>query len=228
PASDTASIQSRSNSRRMASHSRTNSAGALPRGRYGRADGTRDAPAAILLHLLAKAAQRTIGSSRRGSSVIPHGDWITPAWLSTSWGKKNILLDMKSAYGKQRFTELLADADVLLDGQRPGVLEHLGFDESVCEQINPNLVLTYEHYCSPGTPWGARRGFEQIAQAVTGVVHLHSEGLGLKEPTVTPAVMNDGITGCLVAISAVAALAAREEKGGFWNAGASLSRCSTL
>ena len=63
---------------------------------------------------------------------------------------------------------------------------------------------------------------------MTGVVHLHSEGLGLKEPTVTPAVMNDGITGCLVAISAVAALAAREEKGGFWNAGASLSRCSTL
>src|SRR5262245_35463460 len=63
PASDTASIQSRSNSRRMASHSRTNSAGALPRGRYGRADGTRDAPAAILLHLLAKAAQRTIEDS---------------------------------------------------------------------------------------------------------------------------------------------------------------------
>src|SRR5262249_61434093 len=57
PASDTASIQSRSNSRRMASHSRTNLAGALPRGRYGRADGRRDAPAAILLHVLTAIAR---------------------------------------------------------------------------------------------------------------------------------------------------------------------------
>jgi crotonobetainyl-CoA:carnitine CoA-transferase CaiB-like acyl-CoA transferase len=187
-----------------------------------------------VLELTCVVAGPTAGKwlAEQGADVIkvqpPHGDWITPVWLSVSWGKKNILLDIKSAYGKQRFIDLLADADVLLNGQRPGVLDHLGFDESVCEQINPNLVLTTEHYCSPGTPWGARRGFEQIAQAVTGVVHLHSEGLGLKEPTVTPAVMNDGITGCLFAISAVAALAAREEKGGFWNAGASLSRCSTL
>ena len=43
PASDTASILSRSNSRRMVTPSRTNSAGVLPRARYGRADGTRDA-----------------------------------------------------------------------------------------------------------------------------------------------------------------------------------------
>ena len=39
-ASDTASIPSRSNSRRMANHSRTNSVGVLPRARYGRADDT--------------------------------------------------------------------------------------------------------------------------------------------------------------------------------------------
>jgi len=94
--------------------------------------------------------------AEQGADVIkvqpPHGDWITPVWLSNSWGKKNILLDMKSVYGKQRFTELLADADVLLEGQRPGVLEHLGFDESVCEQINPNLVLTTEHYCPLAHP----------------------------------------------------------------------------
>jgi hypothetical protein len=40
--------------------------------------------------------------------------------------------------------------------------------------------------------------------------------------------MNDHVTGYLLAISVVAALAEREEKGGFWNAGASLTRCSTL
>src|SRR5919106_1592716 len=57
PASDTASIPSRSNSRRMASHFRTNSAGVLPKATYGSADGTRDAPAAILLQSFGSEAE---------------------------------------------------------------------------------------------------------------------------------------------------------------------------
>jgi crotonobetainyl-CoA:carnitine CoA-transferase CaiB-like acyl-CoA transferase len=88
--------------------------------------------------------------AEQGADVIkvqpPRGDWVTPIWLSTGWGKKSILLDIKSDYGKQRFIDLLADANVFLCGQRPGVLERLGLEESVCEQINPNLVLTTEHY----------------------------------------------------------------------------------
>ena len=59
-------------------------------------------------------------------------------------------------------------------------------------------------------------------------MHVHSEGLGLKEPTVVPALLNDHVTGYLLAIPVVAALAEREEKGGFWRVGASLSRCSTM
>src|SRR6185295_8103781 len=83
-------------------------------------------------------------------------------------------------------------------------------------------------FASPGTPWVGRRGFEQIAQAVTGTIHLHSEGLGLDAPTVTPGLMNDHLTGYLVAIGVVAALAEREAHGGFWRVATSLSRCSTI
>jgi CoA transferase family III len=165
--------------------------------------------------MLSRSSLRVVTGSRRSGSA-PVG------------ARKTSFLTSSLVTASSASSILLADADVFLCGQRPGVLERLGLEESVCEQINPNLVLTTEHYAPPGTPWGARRGFEQIAQAVTGVMHEHSEGLGLKEPTVTPAVMNDAITGCLFALSAVAALAAREEKGGFWKAGASLSRCSTL
>jgi len=137
-------------------------------------------------------------------------------------------MDIKSPDGRKRFLELLASADVFLNGQRPNALDHLGFDETALREINPNLVFAQEHFAPPGTPWETRRGFEQIAQSVTGVIHLHSEGLGLKEPTVVPALMNDHVTGFLYAISVVAALAEREEKGGFWNADATLTRCSTL
>jgi crotonobetainyl-CoA:carnitine CoA-transferase CaiB-like acyl-CoA transferase len=170
--------------------------------------------------------------AEQGADVIkvqpPRGDWVTPIWLSQSWGKKNILLDIKSPDGKKRFLELLASAHVFLSGERPGALEEIGLGETSVREINPDLVFANEHFCPPGTPWEMRRGFEQITQAVTGAMHAHSEGLGLKEPTVVPALMNDAVTGYLFAISIVAALTEREEKGGFWSVGASLTRCSTL
>jgi hypothetical protein len=62
---------------------------------------------------------------------------------------------------------------------------------------------------------------------VSGAMHVHSEGLGLPAPTVTPALMNDHLTGYLMAIGVVAALAEREAHGGFWRVATSLTRCST-
>ena len=59
-------------------------------------------------------------------------------------------------------------------------------------------------------------------------MHVHSEGLGLEAPTVTSGLMNDHITGYLLAIAVVAALAEREERGGFWHVDASLTRTSML
>src|SRR5262249_28931608 len=169
--------------------------------------------------------------AEQGADVIavhpPRGDWVTPIWLSVSWGKKTILIDIKSADGKKRFIDLVAGADVLLSSQRPGALDHLGLSEAELLKINPNLIYASESWASPGTPWAGRRGFEQTAQAVTGAMHVHSKGLGLEAPTVTPALMSDHLTGYLLAIAVVAALAEREEKGGYWRVDTSLTPCST-
>jgi CoA-transferase family III len=170
--------------------------------------------------------------AEQGADVIvvrkPLGDWVTPIWLSVSWGKKSILTDIKSSDGKKRFVDLLVGADVLLSSNRPGALDGLGLSEAELRDINPNLVYGSESFASLGTPWAGRRGFEQIAQAVSGTAHVHSEGLGLDAPTVTPALMNDHLTGYLLAIAVVAALAEREEQGGFWRIDTSLTRCSTF
>ncbi|MDH6198492.1 crotonobetainyl-CoA:carnitine CoA-transferase CaiB-like acyl-CoA transferase [Mycobacterium frederiksbergense] len=170
--------------------------------------------------------------AEQGADVIavqaPRGDWVTPIWLSVNWGKKTILTDIKSPDGNKRFIDLLAGADVLLSSQRPGALDRLGLGETELREINPNLIYGSESFASLGTPWVGRRGFEQIAQAVTGTADVHSEGLGLQAPTVTPALMNDHLTGYLLAIAVVAALAEREDQGGFWRVDASLSRTSTF
>lgn len=167
--------------------------------------------------------------AEQGADVIkvqpPHGDWASPVWLDVSWGKKNIFLDIKSPTGKKRFAELLAGADVLLSSQRRDALARLGFDAAMLRQINPNLVFAEENCYVEASPWAGRRGFEQIAQAVTGVIHVHSRDLS--EPTVTSVVLNDTLTAYLLVIGIVSALVEREEHGGFWKVVASLSRTST-
>jgi crotonobetainyl-CoA:carnitine CoA-transferase CaiB-like acyl-CoA transferase len=166
--------------------------------------------------------------AEQGADVIkvqpPFGNVIYPIWMATSWGKRNILLDVKSTSGKKRFAELLGSADVLIDSMAPGAIGRLGFDEPTRRNVNPNLVYAKLDFAAPGTPWGDRKGFEQIAQAVTGVIDTHSKGLA--EPTVVAALINDALTGYLLATGVVAALSEREEKGGYWNVGGYLTRCS--
>lgn len=180
-----------------------------------------------LTHLVAGP---TIGRllAEQGADVIkvqpPVGDWVLPLWLDVSWGKRNIALDIKGRKGFARFAELLADADVLVSSQRPGALARLGLDDAGLQRINPSLVLAAASCYAAGTPWHARPGFEQIAQAVTGVMHTHSQNL--PAPTVVSVLMNDYVTGYLGAIGTVAALAEREEHGGYWKVGAALTRCS--
>ena len=170
--------------------------------------------------------------AEQGADVIkvqpPRGDWVTPLWLTASWGKKNILTDIKSPDGRKRFVDLLASADVLISSQRPGALDRLGLGEAELREINPNLVYAPESFAPPETPWAERTGLEQVAQAVTGTQHVHAEGLGHPSPTVVPALMNDYLTGYLHAIAVVAALAEREEQGGYWRVDSSLTRTSTF
>jgi crotonobetainyl-CoA:carnitine CoA-transferase CaiB-like acyl-CoA transferase len=185
-----------------------------------------------VLELTHLVAGPTIGRllAEQGAEVIkvqpPLGDWVYPLWMDVSWGKKNIFLDIKSSYGKTKFADLLRDADVLINSMRPEALGHLGFDLPALRAVNPNLVLANAYFALPGTPWEGRRGFEQIAQAVTGVMHIQSEGL--ENPTLISVLMNDYLTGYLGAIGTVAALCEREEKGGFWKVDVALSSCSTM
>ena len=164
--------------------------------------------------------------AEQGADVIkvqpPVGDWVLPLWLDVNWGKKCILLDIKSRIGKARLADLIAGADVLVNSNSPGALGRIGLDDAALDALNPNLVSVDISYCPPGTPWANRKGFEQIGQAVTGLMHANSEGM--RDPTVISVLINDYMTGYIGAIGAVAALAAREESGGAWKVFASLAQ----
>ena len=55
-------------------------------------------------------------------------------------GKRSIILDLKSAEGRATAIKLIAEADALIEGFRPGVMERLGLGPDVCLALNQRLV----------------------------------------------------------------------------------------
>jgi len=67
------------------------------------------------------------------------GEYVFPVYRN----KSHMTLELKSDRGREIFFRLVRDADVVVEGFRPGVVERLGVDYSAVGRINPSIV-----YCS--------------------------------------------------------------------------------
>ncbi len=65
---------------------------------------------------------------------------VSPLYRHLNAGKKVVFADLKTSSGRQNLDNLIGQADVMLDGWRPGVLSGLGFDRARIEAANPGLV----------------------------------------------------------------------------------------
>lgn len=85
-------------------------------------------------------------------------------------GKRAADLDLKTDEGRRRFEELLADADVFVDGYRPGALEKLGYGPEklaeLAEKRGKGIVYVNENCFGYEGEWAGRAGWQQIADCV--------------------------------------------------------------
>ncbi|KAK3365395.1 CoA-transferase family III [Podospora didyma] len=122
------------------------------------------------------------------------------------------------------FDALLADADVLVDGYRPGCLDRLGYGPDSLAQLAKSRGRGFVYVAEdcfggagiPGAEWAGRPGWQQIADCVTGVAWAQGEFMGLAEPVVPPFPMSDYGTGALGCVAAMTGLYRRATKGGSW------------
>jgi alpha-methylacyl-CoA racemase len=96
--------------------------------------------------MLADMGADVIRVDRPGGKRSVVLDGTTPAQDSlrydvTARGKRTVAIDLKSAEGAQQVLALVEQADVLIEGFRPGVMERLGLGPEVCLQRNPKLVF---------------------------------------------------------------------------------------
>ena len=92
--------------------------------------------------------------------------------LDTGAGKRSALLDLRSPAGRATVEELLAGGDVLVQGYRPGALAAFGLDPRDVRERHPHLATVTLAAWGHTGPWRARRGFDSLVQAATGIAEL--------------------------------------------------------
>jgi len=140
----------------------------------------------------------------------PHLPEIPAQATDTLQGKRSTLLDLTSPQGRAQLEELLAEADLLVQGYRPGALHQFGLGTEALAERWPHLsVVTLSAWGSAG-PWSGRRGFDSLVQCPAGIAAIEGNA---DQPGAMPAQALDHATGYLAAAAGVMALAASQADG---------------
>jgi crotonobetainyl-CoA:carnitine CoA-transferase CaiB-like acyl-CoA transferase len=126
-------------------------------------------------------------------------------------GKKSVTINLKTKEGKEIFTKLIAGADVLIENNRPGVMERLGFSYEQTKAINDRLI-----YCSISGfgqtgPYRERPGYDLIGQAMAGAMSI--TGMQGQIPLKSGIPLADVMGGMNGAIGVLGALNYRNQTG---------------
>ncbi len=136
-------------------------------------------------------------------------------------GKASAILDAATRRGKETVEELLAQADVVVSGYRPGALRRLGLEPDQLAECHPHLIVASLSAWGPGA-WEARRGFDSLVQIASGIGS--STSTDGDRPGVLPCQLLDHATGYLLAAGVLAALARRARTGQVTHVRVSLAR----
>ena len=124
-------------------------------------------------------------------------------------GKRIEAVDLKTPEGVARAMDLIATADALIEGNRPGVMERLGLGPQACAVRNPRLVYGRMTGWGQSGPLAQSAGHDLNYVALTGLLSL--AGRDGQPPVVPPTVVGDaggalglafGITSALLAVRA--------------------------
>ncbi|MEU6578639.1 CoA transferase [Streptomyces sp. NPDC046805] len=137
-------------------------------------------------------------------------------WLSedpelhadTGLGKRSARLDLTT--DRKTFEELLAAADVVVTGYRPGALDRFGLSPEALAERRPGLVVAQVSAWGAYGPWAGRRGFDSLVQVATGIAAIEGSA---ERPGALPAQALDHGTGYLLAAAVLRALTEQSYEG---------------
>ncbi len=111
------------------------------------------------------------GDTARNPNIAPLGD-ESSIHLFMNRGKKSVVIDLKNPEGLEVFYSLVANADVVLDNFRPGVMERLGIDHATLASHNPDIITVSVTGFGEYGPARDKAAFDLVVQAYSGHVDI--------------------------------------------------------
>ena len=167
-------------------------------------------------------AGRTLGAL--GADVLRIDDPALPEMVpfaDTGLARRSALLDLRRHGDRATFDALLATADVLLQGYRPGALAVYGLSDADLAEAYPGLVTVTLCAWGEAGPWAGRRGFDSLVQAACGIALVEGSA---DAPGVLPTQVLDYATGFLAAACALRGVAGQRRDGAGRRARVSLAQ----
>ena len=150
------------------------------------------------------------GDPLRAQGVIKDGlSWY---YASFNRNKRSLNLNLRSDEGKEILSRLLAQADVVVQNFRPGVMEKMGFGPQRLKEINPDLIHCGITGFGVDGPYAGRPAFDFIAQAMSGLMSINGLEGGNPIRVATP--LSDLVAGTYAALGVCASLAGRFKNNG--------------
>lgn len=119
-------------------------------------------------------------------------------------GKRVVALDLKQAADADMAMTLVASADALIEGNRPGVMEKLGLGPADCAAVNPRLVYGRMTGWGQHGPLAKSAGHDLNYVALTGLLSLSARPG--ERPMVPPTVVGDAVGALGLAYGVVCAV----------------------
>ncbi|PRA29782.1 CaiB/BaiF CoA transferase family protein [Pseudomonas poae] len=133
-------------------------------------------------------------------------------WFVQARNKQSLTLNLKHPDGLAILKQLLADADILIENFRPGVLEKLGLSWETLHTLNPKLVMVRLSGFGQTGPMKDQPGFGAVGESMGGLRYI--TGFEDRPPVRTGISIGDSIAALWAVIGALMALRHREVNGG--------------
>jgi crotonobetainyl-CoA:carnitine CoA-transferase CaiB-like acyl-CoA transferase len=151
-----------------------------------------------------KVERPGVGDSTRTLGLPDPRDGTSAYWKVVGRNKRCATLDLKSEAGRDALLDLVADAHVVVENFRPGVMERLGLGPDVLLDRNPRLVVCRVTAFGQDGPYAQRPGFATLAEAMSGFAAINGEADG--GPLLPPIALTDEVTALAAAFAVMVAL----------------------
>ena len=94
------------------------------------------------------------------------------SFLAQNAGKRSVMLDLKTEADRERFLDLVASADALVENFRPGVMDRLGLGHEALKAVRPGLVYCAISGFGQTGPMRGNPAYDQIIQGLSGIMSI--------------------------------------------------------